>query len=105
VSRYLQPTLPPVCLQVSVTICAVVRFTCLDLHIVPGGLPSSTLPTGSGQMDGREVYSIIRRVPMIVFFGVGTQLSSQPVMSRRPNRGAGGQCNLYSLMFVRVNVG
>jgi len=47
--------LPTICLQVSVTLCAVVRFTCFHLHKVPEGLPSYILRTRSGRTDGRVV--------------------------------------------------
>jgi len=73
--------------------------------MVPGGLPSYILRTGSGRTDGRDVYGVIRRVPSIVVFGVGTQLPRQPVMTRRPNAGAGGGCHLFSSQFVGVKVG
>jgi len=39
---------------VSVTLCAVVRFTCFYLHKVPGGLPTYILRPGSGRTDGRD---------------------------------------------------
>jgi len=86
-SRYLRPTLPTVCLQASVTLCAVARFTYFHLHKVPGGLPSYILRTGSGRTDGRDVEGVIRRVPLIVVFGVGTQRTRRPVMTRRGWRG------------------
>jgi len=38
-------------------------------------LPSYMLQTGPGRTDGREVYDVIRYVPIIVVFGVGTQQS------------------------------
>jgi len=103
-SRYFRPILPTVCLQVSVTLCAVVRFTCLHLHKVPKGLPSYILRTGSGRTDGRDVYGVIRCAPLIVVFGVGTQLPRQPVMTHRPNAGAGGGCYLFPSKFTRVKV-
>ena len=93
------------CLQVSVTLCAVVRVTCFHLHKVPEGLPSYILRTGSGRTDGRDVYGVIRYVPLIVVFGVGTQLPRRPVMTRRPNAGAGGGCYLSPSKFVCVKVG
>ena len=58
-SHYFRPTLWTACLQVSVTLCAVIRFTCFHLHKVPGGLPSYILQTGSGWMDGRDVYGVM----------------------------------------------
>jgi len=104
-SRYLRPTLQPACLQVSVTLCSVVRFTRLHLHRVAGGLPSYTLRTGSGRTDGRDVYGVMRCVPLIVVFGVGTQQPRRPVMTRRPNAGAGGGCYLFPLYMVCIKVG
>jgi len=104
-SRYLQPTLSTVCLQVSLTLCAVVRFTCLHLHKVPEGLPSYILRIGSGRSDGRDLYGVIRYVPLIVVFGVGTQLLRRPVMTCRPNAGAGGGCYLFPSKLVRGLVG
>jgi len=83
-SRYIYPTLPPVCLQVSVTLCAVVRFTSFSLHKVSKGLPSYILRTGSGRTDGRDVYVILRCVLLIVVFGVGTaQAASDDAPSQR----------------------
>jgi len=81
-----------VCLPASVTLCAVLRFTCFHLHKVPEGLPSHIPRTGSGRTDGRDVYGVIRWVPSIVVLGVGTQLPRRPVMTRRPNAGAGAGC-------------
>jgi len=104
-SRYLRPTLLTVSLQLSVTLCADLRLTCLYLHKVPEGLPSYTLPTGSGPTDGRDVYGVIGCVPFIVVFGVGTQLHRRAVMRRRPNAGAGGRCYLFPSRFVCVKVG
>jgi len=75
---------------VSVTSCAIVRFTWFHLHKVPEGLPSYILRTGSGRPDGRDVYGVIKYVLLIVVFGVGTQLPRRPVMTRRPNAWAGG---------------
>ena len=91
--------------QVSVTLCAVVRFTCFHLHKVPGGLPSYILRTGSGRTDGRDVYGVISCVPFVVVFGVGTQLPRRPVMTRRPNAGAGGGCYLSPSKLVCAKVG
>jgi len=104
-SRYLRPTLPTVCLHMSVTSCAVVRFTCIHLYKVPEGLPSYTLRTGSGRTHCRDVYGVIRCLPWIVVFGVGMQLSRRPVEVRRANAGAGGGCYLFPLKFGRVKVG
>ena len=72
---------------------------------MPGGLPTYILRTGSGRTDGRGVYGVIRRVTLIVVFGVGTQLSGGPGMTRRPNAGAGGGCYLFSSKLVCVKVG
>jgi len=104
-SCYLRPTLPTVCLHVSVTLCAVVRFTCFHLHIVPEGLPPYMLPTESGRTDGRDVYGVIGCVPLIMGFGVGTQLHRCPVMTRRPKARAGGACYPFPSMVVHVTVG
>jgi len=95
-SRYLRLTLPTICLQLSVTLCAVSRFTCFHLHKVSKGLPSYTLRTGPGRRDGRDPYRVITCVPLIVVFGVGTQLARRPVLTSRPNAGAGGGCYLVS---------
>ena len=84
----------------SVTLCAVVRFTCFYLHKVPEGLPSYILRTGSGRTDGRDVYGVIRCVPFIVVFGVGTQRPRRPVITRRPNTRAGGECYLFPSKLV-----
>jgi len=73
--------------------------------MVPGGLPSDMLRTGYGWTDGRDVYGIIRCVPMIVSFGVGTQQLMQQVMMRPSRAGAGSRCYLVSSKFVRVKVG
>jgi len=104
-SRYLRPILSTVCLQASVTLCAVVRFTCFDLHKVREGLPSYILRTGPGRTDGRYVYGVVRWVPLSVVFHVGWLLPRPPVMTRRPNAGAGGGCYLFSSKFVCVKVG
>jgi len=56
-------------------------------------------------MDGRDVYGVIRCVLLIVVFSVGTQLPRRPVMTRRPNAGAGGGCNLFPSKLVCVKVG
>jgi len=79
-----------------------VRFTCLHLHNVPEGLPAYTLRTGLSWTDGRNVYGVIRCVPLIVVFGVGTQLPRRPVMTGHPNAGAGRGCYLFPSKFVRV---
>jgi len=60
---------------------------------------------GCGGADGRDVYGVIGCVAMTVVFGVGTQLPTRPVMTRRPNARAGGGCYLFPLKFVRVKVG
>ena len=93
-SRYFRPSPTKRCLWVSVTLCASVRSTCFHLHKVPEGLPLYILRTGSGRTDGRDVYGVVRWVPMIVVFGEGTQLPSRPMVTRRPNAGAGGGCCL-----------
>ena len=51
-SRFFRPTLPTVCLQVSVTLCAVVQFTCFHLHKVPEG-PAPIYPATRIRSDGR----------------------------------------------------
>ena len=75
------------------------------MHKVSEGLPSCILPTGSGRMDGRDVYGVIRCFPLIVVFGVGTQLPRGLVMTRSSNAGAGGGCYLFPSKFVGVKVG
>jgi len=105
VARYLLPTALRVCLWVSVTLGAVLRFTCLYLHMVPGGLSSYTLRTGSARTDGHDIYGVIRCVPIMMVFDVGTQLHRWPVIMCRPNPRAGGGCYLYSSKFVHVKVG
>ena len=75
------------------------------LHKVPKGLPSYILRTGSGRTDGRDVYGVIRCVPLRVVFGVGTQLLRRPVVTHVPNAGAGGGCYLSPSKFVCVSVG
>jgi len=72
---------------------------------VPRGLPTYTLRTGSGRTDGRDVYSVIRCVALIVVFGVGTQLPRRSVMTRRPHARAGGGCYLFLSKLVCVKVG
>ena len=86
-----------------IALCLVVRFTCLHLHKVPRGVPSCSLNTGCSQPDGRDVYGVIGCVPMIVVFGVGTQLPRRPVMRCCPKAGAGGGCYLYSSKFVGIS--
>jgi len=56
-------------------------------------------------MDGRDVSGVIRCVPLILVFGVGMQQPRRPVMTRRPNAGAGGGCYLFPSKFVCVKVG
>ena len=99
-SRYFRPTSTLWCLWISVTLCASVRLSCFHLHKVPECLPSYILRTGSGRTDGRDVYGVIRWVPLIVVLGEGTQLPSRPVMTRRSNAGAGGGCCFGSSKFV-----
>jgi len=53
-------------LQCSVTLCDIDRFGSNHLHKLAKGLPSYTLRTGSGRRDGREVYGVTRRAPMIM---------------------------------------
>ena len=89
----------------SVTLCAVVRFTCFHLHKVPGGLPSYILRTGPGRTDGRDVYGVIECVPLIVVFDVGTQLPTRSVMTLRPNARAGEGCYLFPSKLVCGKVG
>jgi len=89
----------------SVALSPVVRFTCLNLHKVPEGPPSYTLRTGSSRTNSREVYGVIGCVLLIMVFGVRTQLLGLPVMTRRPNAGAGEGCYLLHSKFVCVEVG
>jgi len=72
---------------------------------MPEGLPLYILRTGPGRTDGRDVSGAIRGVPLIVVFGVGTQLPRRPVITRRPNAGAGGGCYLFPSKFVCIKVG
>jgi len=102
---YLRPILPTVCPQVSVTLYAAIRFTCLHLHKVPEGLRPYTLRTGPCQMDGRDIYGLIRCVPLTVGFGVGTPQPRWPVMMSRSNAGAEGGSYLFPSKLVRVKVG
>jgi len=103
-SRYIYPTIPTVCLQVSVTLCAVARFTSFHLHKVSRGLASYIPRTGSGRTDGRDVYVSVSCVLLIVVFGVGTQLPRRQVMTHRPKAGAGGGCYLFPSKLVCVKV-
>jgi len=100
-----QPTLLPSCLRVSVTTCAVIRFTCFHLHMVRDGLRSYILETGSGRTDGHDLYGVIGFVPKLVVFGIGMQPPRCLVMTRRPNAGARRGCCLYSLKIVCFKVG
>ena len=52
------------CLLCSVTLCDIYRFGSNHLHVLAKGLPSYILRTGSGRMDGRDVYRVTRRAPM-----------------------------------------
>jgi len=104
-AHYLGPNLPTVGLQGPVTLCAVARFTSFHLHKVPGGDASYILRTGSDRTHGGDIYRVIRCVPSIVSIGVGTPLPRRPVMTRRPNAGAGGGCYLFPSAFVCVKVG
>jgi len=81
------------------------RFTCFHLHKVPEGFPSYNLRTEPGRIEGRDLYGVIRCVPWIVVFGVGTQLGRLPVVTGHPNTRGGGGCYLFPSMFVRVQVG
>jgi len=72
---------------------------------MPEGLSSYILRTGSGQRDGRDVYGVIRGVPLIVVFGVGTQLPRRSVMTHRPNARAGGGCYLFPSKLMCIKVG
>ena len=56
-------------------------------------------------MDGRDVYDVIGCVPLIVDFGVGTQLPRPPVMTCCPNAWAGWGCYLFPSKFVNLKVG
>ena len=91
-SHYFRPLLLLECLWLAVTLCASVWFTCFHWHKVLEGLPSYILRTGSARTDGRDVYGIIRWVPIIVVFDEGTQLPLSPVVTLCPNVGAGGRC-------------
>ena len=73
--------------------------------MVPGGISVYTLLSGSGRTDGRSVYGVIRCVPILVVFGVGTQLGRWPVMTHCPKARAGGGSYLFSSRFVHVRVG
>jgi len=70
------------------------------MHKVLEGLPPYMLRTGPRRRNGRDVYGVIRCVPFIVVFGVGTQLPRRPMMTGRPNAGAGGACYVFHSMFV-----
>jgi len=104
-SHSLRPTLPTVSLQVPVTLCAVARSTCLNLHLVPEGPLPYIHRTGSGRTDGRDVYGAIGCDPQTVVLGVGTQLPRRLVMTPRPISLAGGGCYFFPSMFVHVKVG
>jgi len=85
----LLPTYASDCLSSSV--CNLMR--CLPIPLLPlaSGVRRSPLIYPANRIrrtDGRDVYGVIRCVPFIVVFGVGTQLPRQPVMTRRPNAGA-----------------
>jgi len=67
--------------------------------------PSYILRTGPGRPDGRDLYGVIRCAPSIVVFRVGTQLPWPPVMTHRPNAGAGGGCYLFPSKFVCAKAG
>ena len=73
--------------------------------MVPEGRTAYILRTGSGRMAGRDVYGVIRCVPLIVALGVQTQLPRWPVMMPRANAGAGEGCYLSPLKFVCIKVG
>jgi len=75
------------------------------MHRVPGGRTSYIVRTGSGRTDGRDIYGVIRCVPLIVVFGIGTLLPRRPVMTRRPNAGAAGVCYLFPSKLLGVKVG
>jgi len=70
-SRDLRPTVQMSWLQLAVTICAVVRLTCLHLHLVPGGHASYPMRTVSGHTDRRDEYGVTRCVPIIVLLVLG----------------------------------
>ena len=102
-SHYHLPTPPTVCLQVSVTLCAIVRFTCLNRHKVPEGLPSYTLRTGSGRQASRDVYGVIGCVQSITVFGVGMQQPRRLVVTRCPDGVAGGGGVVFFLRSLCVS--
>ena len=54
------------CLQCSVTLCDIDRFGSNHLHKLARGLSSYILRTGSGRMDGRDVYGVMKRAPMTI---------------------------------------
>jgi len=89
------------CLQVSVTLCTMIRITCFHLHKVSRGLPSYILWMGARQTDSHHVYGVVRGILLIVVFGVGTQLLMRPVMMPRSNPWAGDGCYL---LFFEVGV-
>ena len=70
-TRDLRPTVQMSCLQLAVTLCAVVRLTCLHLHLVPKGHSSYPMRTVSGHTDGSDVYCVTRCVPFIVLLVLG----------------------------------
>jgi len=74
------------CLLCSVALCNVGRFGSNYLHKLARGPPSYILRTGSGQTDGRDVYGISRRAPMIMSlvtrrnYGVLCHCSTVPML-------------------------
>ena len=55
-------------------------------------------------MEGHDIYSAIRYIPMIGAFAVGRQLPSYQVMTHHSNAAAGGGWYLFSSKFVRPKV-
>ena len=94
--------------HLSSSVCNLMRRR--PIHLLP--LASSArrfpliYPANRLRSDGRpRRIRCYKYVPLIVVFGVGTQLPRRPLMTRRRNAEAGGGCYLFSSKFVCVKVG
>jgi len=103
-THYLHTTLIGVCPPRFLTLCPSIQFTWFHLHLMPKGLSSYTLLTGSRWADCRDVYSIIRCAPFIMVLGFPTQPSRRLMMMSHSNCWAPGPCYLSSSTLVPLKV-
>ena len=103
-SCYLRPNLPTVGLQASVTLCAVVRFTCLDLHKCAQRSPL-IYPANRIRSDGRPRRILCYKMGSIDSGPWCWDATTQAASDDPPSQRRGGRGVLSFSFKVRVRQG